>query len=337
MVRSSPEIESVMHRVVSAWNSRDLDVFDNLYLSDDRFRGIGTALDEFWVGKEFLAVREAQFDEMPHFEMTLDRIHAFENGSTGWVASTGILSTPTGEHPLRVIAVFLLEAGVWRIVLWNTSIARSNLELFDIELTTTLNELLDSVSEDAAAIASIGSKGEIVSLLFTDVVDSTVLAAQIGDAEWAALMARYDKGIRDVTERNHGRVVKTLGDGSMLAFSSARDAVAASIDIQRELGGDDIALRVGIHSGHALRTEDDLLGLTVNKAARITAAAEGGSILSSSTVKDLVGSMAGVEFGPAKNLTLKGLDGLHQVFEVIWRDSAATLANPPANEDASSR
>lgn len=112
MVSSSPEIESVMRRIVSAWNSMDLETFNNLYLSDDDFRGIGTAVEEFWVGQEFMAVREAQFHEMPPFEMTLDRIHAFENGNTGWVASTGILATPTGEHPFRVTAVFVLEAGV---------------------------------------------------------------------------------------------------------------------------------------------------------------------------------------------------------------------------------
>lgn len=325
MVRSSLEIQSVMHRVVSAWNSRDLDTFNNLYLNDDHFRGIGTAVEEFWVGQEFMAVREAQFDEMPPFEMTLDRIHAFENGNTGWVASTGILATPTGEHPFRVTAVFVLEAGAWKIILWNNSIARSNLELFDIELTSTLNDLLDSVSEDSAAIASIGGTDEIVTLVFTDVVDSTVLAARIGDAEWFSLMARYEKEIREITERHTGRAVKTLGDGSMLAFSSARDAVEASIDIQSAFGGDEFALRVGIHSGHALRTEDDLLGLTVNKAARITAAAEGGSILASSTVKDLVGSMTGVKFGPFKNLTLKGLEGSQPVYEIIWQDSAASV------------
>lgn len=326
MVRSSPEIESVMHRVVSAWNSRDLGTFNNLYLSDDRFRGIGTAVEEFWIGSEFMAVREAQFDEMPSFEMTLDRIHAFENGDTGWVASTGILATPTGDHPFRVTAVFVLEAGVWKIILWNNSIARSNLELFDIELTTTLNDLLDSVSEDSEAMESIGDTGEIVTLVFTDLVDSTVLAARIGDAEWAALMARYEKAIRAIAEGHAGRVVKTLGDGSMLAFGSARDAIEASTEVQRELAQDDLALRVGIHSGHALRSEDDLLGLTVNKAARITAAAEGGTILASSTVKDLVGSMAGVEFGPPKNLTLKGLDGLHPVHEIGWQVSAAPQA-----------
>ena len=324
MVSSSPEIRSVMQRVVAAWNSRDLGTFDNLYVSDDRFRGIGTAVEEFWVGQEFMAVREAQFDEMPPFEITLDRIHAFETETTGWVASTGILATPTGNHPLRITAVFVLEAGVWKIILWNTSIARSNLELFDIELTTTLNDLLDSVSEDSAAIASIGGGGEIVTLVFTDVEDSTVLAAGMGDSEWAALVARYESAIREIAEQHHGRVVKSLGDGSMLAFASARDGVEASIGIQRDLNDDEFRLRVGVHSGHALRSEDDLLGLTVHKAARITAAADGGSILVSSTVRDLVGSMTGVEFGPSKNLTLKGLEGSHPVYEVRWQNAAVS-------------
>ena len=85
-----------MRRVVAAWNSTDLGTLDNLYVSDERLRGIGTALEEFWAGHEFLAVRAAQFDEMPSFEITLDRIDAFESDTTGWVASTGTLATPTG-------------------------------------------------------------------------------------------------------------------------------------------------------------------------------------------------------------------------------------------------
>lgn len=322
MVDTSPEIASVMRRVVEAWNARDLETFSNLYVSDDRFRGIGTSVEEFWAGTEFLAVREAQFDEMPAFEITLDRIHAFESGTTGWVASTGTLATPTGDHPLRIVAVFVMEAGVWKIILWNTSIARSNLELFDVELPTTLNDLLESVSEDSAAIASIGAQGEIVTLVFTDVVDSTVLAAHAGDTEWAVLIARYEVVIEGIAERHNGRVVKMLGDGSMLAFASARDGVEACIAIQRALEDQEFKLRVGIHSGHALRSEEDLLGLTVHKAARIAAAADGGSILASSTVRDLVGSMTRVEFGPPKSLSLKGLDGAQTVFEVLWQTSA---------------
>lgn len=124
-------------------------------------------------------------------------------------------------------------------------------------------DLLDSVSEDSAAIASL-AQDETVTLLSTDVVDSTGLASRLGDIEWAALIMRYQTTMREIAERHDGRVVKTLGDGSMLEFASTRDGVEASVEIQRGLTDEECRLRVGIHSGHALRSENDLLGLTVN-------------------------------------------------------------------------
>ena len=302
-----------MRRVVAAWNSRDIATFNNLYSSDNHFRGIGTDAEEYWVGSEFLAVRQAQFEEMPKFELRLDRIEAFEENTVGWVVATGILATPTGDHPVRVTAIFVLDAGIWRVFHWNNSIARSNLELFEIQLPTTLNDLLASVSEDSAAIASLASNEEIVTLVFTDVVDSTVIASRIGDDAWAATVERYEAAIEGITERHAGRVVKTLGDGSMLAFGSAREAIQASIEIQKAFENESFGLRIGVHSGHVVRTEEDLLGLTVNKAARVAAAAEGGSVLVSSTTKDLVGSLDGVRFGQPKSVSLKGLEGTHQV------------------------
>lgn len=306
-----------MRRVIAAWNERDLETFKNLYVSDDRFRGIGTDASEYWEGREFFAVREAQFNEMPDFVWRLDRVEAFEEDTVGWVASTGILTTSTGDHQIRVIAVFVVESGVWRIILWNTSIARSNVELFEVELPTTLNDLLESVSEDSAAMASLANWDDTVTLVFTDIVDSTPLAARMGDSRWAVLIERYERGIRDVTERYRGRVVKALGDGSMLAFDSARDAIVASIEIQADLQDEDFRLRIGVHSGHVVRSEDDLLGITVNKAARVAAAAEGGAVLVSSTTRDLAGSINGVTFGPPSNVTLKGLEGAHQVMNAL--------------------
>lgn len=314
----SSEIVAVMRRVIAAWNSRDIATFNNLYVSDERFRGIGTDAEEFWVGSEFLAVRQAQFDEMPEFELRLDRIDAFEEGTVGWVASTGILATPTGDHPLRVTAVFVLEAGLWRIILWNTSIARSNLELFEIQLPTTLNDLLASVSGDSAVMAALTSTEEIVTLVFTDVIDSTAIASQIGDSAWAVMIERYEAVIDEITQRHGGRVVKTLGDGSMLAFNSAREAIRASVEIQRAFADEDFDLRIGVHSGHVVHSEDDLLGVTVNKAARVAAASDGGAVLVSATTKDLVGSLEGIRFGPPRSLSLKGLEGTHQVVSLEW-------------------
>ena len=105
----------------------------------------------------------------------------------------------------------------------------------------------------------------------------------------------------------------------MLAFDSAPGAARAAIEIQQASVADDIAVRVGIHTGEVVRITDDVLGLTVNKAARIAGAAEGGQIMVSSTVRDLVGSSQGVRFGHATVVSLKGLPDTHQIMTLDWK------------------
>ncbi len=113
-------------------------------------------------------------------------------------------------------------------------------------------------------------------------------------------------------------MVKLLGDGSMLAFESARAAVRAAVEIQRASAKNSFAVRIGIHTGEVIRTGDDLFGLTVNKAARITAAADPGGIMASSTTRDLVGSMEGIQIGEPKIVVLKGLSATHQIIPIDW-------------------
>ena len=112
--------------------------------------------------------------------------------------------------------------------------------------------------------------------------------------------------------------MKFLGDGSMLAFESARAAVRSAIRIQKETEAAPFAVRIGIHSGEVMRTENDLLGLTVNKAARVASAAAEGQIMISSTTCDLVGSMEGATTGEPMTVTLKGISGTHHIVPVTW-------------------
>jgi len=99
----------------------------------------------------------------------------------------------------------------------------------------------------------------------------------------------------------------------MLAFESARAAIRAAVEIQRACAAQPFAVRIGIHTGEVIRTADDLLGLTVNKAARVAAAADAGGIMISSTTRDLVGSMEGIRMGESKIVVLKGLSDAHQI------------------------
>jgi class 3 adenylate cyclase len=117
-----------------------------------------------------------------------------------------------------------------------------------------------------------------------------------------------------------GSVVKGLGDGFMLAFTSARDAIVASQAIQDRIAqtfddpGSPIAVRIGIHTGEATREADDLFGHTVNYAARVAGAATGGEVLVSSLTHDLVVNTGEFEFDTPRETELKGIDGAQRLY-----------------------
>jgi len=311
----------VVRRIGESWGSRDYDTYSNLISKGSHFRGIGTDADEYWDGPEsFLQIRQVQMEELSaqgwdRAEATLERVEAFEDGNVGWASMFYTITTPAGQVSLRATAVLALEAGAWRVVQWHTSVPSPNVQVFGVELTTTLDDLLAAVAEDAGALGSLGGSEGTRTLVFTDIVDSTVLAEEMGDDGWVGLVKDHETQIRRITARHHGTVVKMLGDGSMLAFDSARAAVRAALEI-RDTTGDAFAVRIGIHAGEVVRSEGDLLGVTVNKAARVASIADGGQILVSSLVAELVGSVDGLAFGPPEAVTLKGLSGTHLVHAI---------------------
>ena len=218
---------------------------------------------------------------------------------------------------MKHTAVLRLEAGVWKVILWTNSVPVPNSQIFGVELTTTLDDLVTSVLDEHGP-SSTALEGTMT-LVFTDIVDSTVLAEALGDSSWAELIRRHESTIRQVTASQGGTVVKLLGDGSMLAFESARGAVRAAVDIQRASDHGSFGVRIGIHTGEVIRTVDDLLGLTVNKAARVAAAADSGSIMISSTTRDLVGSLEGIRMGEPR-IVAKGLSDTHQIVPIDGND-----------------
>lgn len=314
-VQRSFEIESVARRVLRAWQVRDHEMMSNLISRDAGLRIIGSDQEERWIGPDqFFAVFEAQSGEMPDWDLEIEDVEAFEDGAFGWATAYSSLVRPERVTQLRHSALFRLEAGVWRVIQWHNSIPVSNAEVFGIDLTTTLDELVASVLDESAELQS-GSEGTM-SLVFTDIVDSTPLAAVVGDASWADLVRSHERQVHRITDTHGGTVVKFLGDGSMLAFESAREAVRAAVEIRNSTSQESFELRVGIHTGEVVRTGDDLFGMTVNKAARVASAAKAGQIMISSTTRDLVGSMEGIAFGQPTNVALKGLQDTHQIIPV---------------------
>ena len=318
----SQEVESVARRALIAymWDSEAL---SNLVTSDPRLRVLGSDLGELWSGPDqFLSIRETQrresgLTEEDAADFRVDSVEGFQDGDFGWATMFWTLVTPEGETQLRTTAVLRIEAGVWRVIQWHNSIPVANERVYGVDLTITLDDLVSSVLDDHSKTAARGVAEGTLTLVFTDIVDSTRLAETMGDEVWTHLIANHQSVIRAATVEHDGVVVKFLGDGSMLSFQSARAGVRAAIDIQAACSDEPFAIRVGIHSGEVMRTGSDVFGLTVNKAARIAAAAGGGEIMMSSTTRDLVGPLEGTETGEAKTLRLKGIDGEHQIIPIV--------------------
>ncbi len=162
-----------------------------------------------------------------------------------------------------------------------------------------------------------------VTLMFTDLVDSTAWLTQLGDDRWAETVAWHDATIREIVEDRGGSIVKMLGDGAMAAFDSTRAAAHAAVAIQEAISGAEaqpgLEVRIGLHAGEVVLTGEDYLGQAVNKAARIASAATGGEVQVSTTVAALLSDNPDFEFGDPVETTLKGLDGTHQVMPLLPR------------------
>jgi adenylate cyclase len=231
----SPEIESVTRRVLLAFETGDMAAMANLVSADPSLRVLGFAVDEWWAGpEEFLTIRETQIAEIPALHIQVERVDAFEDGAFGWAAIATTVITSETKTPMKHTAVLRLEAGAWKVILWTNSVPVPNSQIFGVELTTTLDHLVTSVLDEHSS--SSNALEGTMTLVFTDIVDSTGLAEALGDTAWAELISRHESIIRQATASQGGTVVKLLGDGSMLAFESARAAVRAAIEIQRGLG-----------------------------------------------------------------------------------------------------
>ncbi len=155
----------------------------------------------------------------------------------------------------------------------------------------------------------------MTTVLFTDVVDSTQLAAELGDERWSHLLADYHAVVREQVRRFRGREVDTVGDGFLAAFDSAARAVQCATAVREHVRRIGLEVRSGIHAGECEASGGKLVGIAVHIGARVATTAQAGEILVSSTVKDLVAG-SGLRFEDRGEHTLKGI-------AEVWRLYAA--------------
>jgi class 3 adenylate cyclase len=282
---------------------------------------IGNDPNEWWHGKEARAIWARQLEELGSFPVASYEVEAWEEGTVGWASVKETITSSGASFDGRATYVLHLERGEWKVVQVHWSLAKPNVEFLGRALTTSLEELELAVQREKPDLSAMLDSEGTVTIVFTDIVDSTVLLSRLGDYAWRDLLRRHNAVIEVATANHRGTVVKTEGDGSMLAFSSARRAVACAHTIQQEIAkafSDDsppIRVRIGVHTGDALNEADDFFGTTVHFAARVASEALGGEILVSSVVRQLVAD-PDVDFLEGRDVQLKGLDGLHRLFPV---------------------
>ena len=178
-----------------------------------------------------------------------------------------------------------------------------------------------SVRDDRPDVRKASAPDGTVTIVFSDIESSTVLLERLGDTEFLRMLGWHDRIVRDAAEEHREFVVKSQGDGFMLAFPSAAFALRASLTMRDRItegfAGLPVRFRAGLHSGEAIKHDDDFYGRTVAIAARISALALGGEVLASDLVYALARGLGTFTFGDPRTATLKGIDGTFDLHPVL--------------------
>jgi class 3 adenylate cyclase len=189
----------------------------------------------------------------------------------------------------------------------------SSMEIIDADGNLVAVGHRTSVFLEARALRPPKLQRTLLTVLFTDLVDSTRTANDLGDERWSELLGRHHRMTRRELELHDGAEVKTTGDGFLATFSSPTRAVQCARAIRAGVRSLGLDLRAGIHTGECEVGGGDVAGLAVHVASRVQAAAKPGEILISSTVRDLT-TGSGLHLIERGGQELKGLDGKWALF-----------------------
>jgi len=155
----------------------------------------------------------------------------------------------------------------------------------------------------------------LATVLFTDIVNSSRRAAELGDRGWRDLLIRHHRLVRGELSRYRGKEVDTTGDGFFATFDGPARGIRCACAIRDAVSGLDLTIRAGLHTGECEIMEDKVSGIAVHIGARIMEKAEPGEVFVSSTVKDLVAG-SGLKFNDRGKHNLKGIPGEWRIFQV---------------------
>ena len=330
---ADPETESAIQEHIQAFEERYArkDLEGVLELLAPELIAFGTGADERIEG--IVELRAGIERDMVQAETAWNDwtwISVSRRGDVAWAGVEGVahwsIDGQGYEKPVRFTGVYELREGRWLAVQRHISFPASD-QPEGRSWPSPIEAIANAVSEERPDLRAQAAPDGTVTMLFTDIENSTVLTERLGDAQWLDVLRTHNAVVREQVQQHSCFEVKSQGDGFMIASQSARRALHCAIGIQRsldEINGqseEPIQVRMGLHTGEVLKDADDFFGKHVILASRIAGKARGGEILVSSILKELTESGGDIRFGPARDFELKGLTGSYRVHDVIWRDS----------------
>ncbi len=159
-------------------------------------------------------------------------------------------------------------------------------------------------------------KRKIAAILSLDVVDYTKRMSEDAESTLSTLQRILDEVLKPLVHENAGRVFKLMGDGTLVEFVSATDAINAASQILYKMRDEDVSLRAGIHVGDVIPSGDDLFGEAVNVASRLQSSAQSGSCLVSKTAAEVAGTSLAVALRPESSIRLKGVPNPVEAYSI---------------------
>lgn len=319
----SAELAAIATRWLNLHARRQTNASANLFSNSNAVTLIGSDESEIIAGPGFRNTFKAFFEDDANLITEDIQATGYEAGDFGWAWTTLTVRAPDAGKSVkfRNSFVFVMEDGVWRIV----HVHNSNPTPNTASMGYSARNLEDLVASVEAERPDLGHTG-MSSVMFTDIVDSTAIAAVMGDAWWSQTVKRHFDQIAETISGYGGTLVKSLGDGTLCAFPTASGALGAAIGIQKQMSAyqsePPLRLRIGLHTGDVVEKENDYLGGVVNKAARIAASAHPNEIRLSEATRVVAGGGHFAYSDPIVT-TLKGLEGDHIVHRLEWADAQA--------------
>jgi class 3 adenylate cyclase len=179
-----------------------------------------------------------------------------------------------------------------------------------------MNAVIDEVETFLTGVRRAPETDRVLAtVLLTDMVGSTDMAAKLGDLRWREILDRHDEVVRRALDAHRGRLHRTTGDGILATFDGPGRAIRCAFEIRDALRGEGLGLRMGVHTGEIELRGNEIGGIAVHIAARLMAEAAEGELIASSTVKDLV-TGSEISFRDRGVRALKGVPNEWRLYQV---------------------